>query len=150
MPFSFVQMEVPDNLDGSICDILSTIAMPCHWIETLIFWILGLPTFTSFRMFPPADIVPGYPIGIAYSYAMMAIPCIPHFLYQDRLLDGRAALGSMLRPYTRAASPRTEVFIMAARVWLAAAWANAATAEFMTSNCLWWYHVRLTCVFFIL
>lgn len=150
MPFGFSHIEAPDNLGDIICDVLSSIAMPFHWTETLIFWILGLPTSTSFRMFPPADVVPGYPIGVAYSYALMAIPFIPYFLYFDRRLDGGANLGAILRPYTRAASPRIEAFIMMARVWLAAAWVNMATAEFMTSNRFWWYYVGVWGIYFIL
>lgn len=125
---------------------LSYIAMPCFWAETLIFWILGLRTSTSFRMFPPADIIPDYPTNIAYSFALLTIMCIPNFLFWDRRLDGRATLGTILRPLTRTASPFIEVSVMFARVWLAAAWANAATAQFMTDYCLWTYSARIGCL----
>lgn len=150
MHFSFIQTEAPYNLGDIICNVLSSIAMPLHWTETLIFWILGLPTSTGFRMFPPADIVPGYPIGIAYTYALMAIPCIPYFLYLDRRITGRSTLGAILHPYTRAASSRIEALIMMARVWLAAAWVNMATVGFITSNYLLWYYVGIWGIHFIL
>ncbi|KAI0005587.1 hypothetical protein F4779DRAFT_49033 [Xylariaceae sp. FL0662B] len=134
----------------TLFSILSYIAIPCVWAETLLFWVLGLRTSTSFRMFPPADIVPDYPSGIAHSFALLTIMCIPNFVSWDRHLDGRATLGTTLRPLTRKASPFMEVFVMFARVWLAAAWANAATAQFMTDYCLWIYCAKLGCLSFIL
>lgn len=47
-------------------------------------------------------------------------------------MDGRGALGELVRPLTRGASPLTEFLVMFARVWLAVAWANMAAAQFMT------------------
>ncbi|KAJ4858604.1 hypothetical protein T069G_06871 [Trichoderma breve] len=48
-------------------NILGFIAMPGFGMETLIFRMVGLNPSTSFRMFPPADIVPGheYPTSVA-------------------------------------------------------------------------------------
>ncbi|PTB64034.1 hypothetical protein BBK36DRAFT_1181333 [Trichoderma citrinoviride] len=58
---------------------LSYVAMPGFWAETLISQMLGLNSQTSFRMFPPADIVHGFDTSIAYSNALMIIMCIPYF-----------------------------------------------------------------------
>ncbi|UKZ81024.1 hypothetical protein TrVFT333_008791 [Trichoderma virens FT-333] len=132
--------------------ILGYIAMPGLWAESLIFWMLGLPTSTSFRMFPPADIVPGhdYPTSIAYSYVLITMLFIPSFISSDRYFDGSNTLGSILRPLTRRANPSMEFAAMFARVWLAAAWVNAATAQFMTDWVLWTFCAKLGCVYLIL
>ncbi|KAK2612591.1 hypothetical protein QQS21_001363 [Conoideocrella luteorostrata] len=114
--------------------ILSYIAMPCFWAETLIFWILGLHTSTSFRMFPRADVVPDYPTTGAYGFALLTMMLIPHFISCDRHQDGRGTLGTILRPLTRGASPLMEFTAMFARVWLAAAWVNMATAQMSNLN----------------
>ncbi|KAL7956891.1 hypothetical protein V8C34DRAFT_325772 [Trichoderma compactum] len=132
--------------------ILGYIAIPGFRIETFIFWILGLNTSTSFRMFPPADIVPGheYPTSVAYSFVLITIMYIPRFISSDRTLDGANTLGTMLRPLTRRASPPVEFAIIFARVWLAAAWVNTAAAQFMTDWALWTFSVKMGCVYFIL
>jgi len=130
--------------------ILSCLAMPLFWTETLLFWMLHLPTSTSFRMFPRADTVPDYPTTIAYSYVLITIACIPNFVSWDRYMDGRAALGRLLRPLTRGASPITEFSVMFARVWLAAAWVNLAAAQFMTDYNPMSLSVKISCVIFIL
>lgn len=135
-----------------LCNILGYIAMPGFWIETLIFRILGLNPSTSFRMFPPADIVPGheYPTSVAYSFVLITILFIPRFISSDRQFDGANTLGTMLRPVTRSASPRVEYAVMFARVWLAAAWVNMATAQFMMDWDLSRFSVKLGSVYFIL
>ncbi|KAK0722190.1 hypothetical protein B0T26DRAFT_206936 [Lasiosphaeria miniovina] len=112
--------------------------------------MLGLPTSISFRMFPRADTVPDYPTTIAHSFVLVTIVCIPNFISRDRYMDGRAALGRLLRPLTRGASPLTEFSAMFARVWLAAAWANLAAAQFMTDYNPLSFCVKLSCVLFIL
>ncbi|KAH8885060.1 hypothetical protein GQ53DRAFT_829115 [Thozetella sp. PMI_491] len=123
--------------------------MPGFWVETLVFWLLGLPTSTSFRMFPPADIVPDYPTELSYSIALMTILHIPIFVSRDRQHDGEATLGVILRPFTRTLSPFMEASVMFARVWLAAAWTNAATAQFMTDHSIQTYSVKIACLAFI-
>ncbi|KAL7913286.1 hypothetical protein GGI35DRAFT_442578 [Trichoderma velutinum] len=132
--------------------ILGCIAMPGFWIETLLFWMLGLNTSTSFRMFPPADIVPGleYPTSVAYSFVLFTIMYIPIFIPSDRNFDGANSLGKMLRPLTSRASPPVEYAVMFARVWLAVAWVNAATAQFMIDWAPWTFSLKLECVYLIL
>jgi hypothetical protein len=129
--------------------ILSFLSMPLFWTETLLFRMLGLPTSTSFRMFPPADIFPGYSTTIAHSYALISIMLIPYFVYLDRR-DGRGQLGGLLRPLTRGASRGTEFAVMFARVWLAAAWVNRAVAQFVADYNPVSLSVKLSCVIFIL
>lgn len=106
--------------------VLSYIAMPLFWTETALFWMLGLPTSTSFRMFPRADTVPDYPTTIAHSFVLITIMLIPSFVSRERRRYGRAALGDLLQPLTRGASH--PFLVMFARVWLAAAWANRTAA----------------------
>ncbi|KAK4461401.1 hypothetical protein QBC42DRAFT_94273 [Cladorrhinum samala] len=134
----------------TIYSILGSLAMPLFRTETLLFQMLGLPTSTSFRMFPRADTVPDYPATIAHSYVLITIMLIPHFVSRDRVMDGRGALGRLVRPLTRGASPLTEYLVMFARVWLAAAWANMAGAQFMTDQKLVWFAAKLSCEIFIL
>lgn len=131
---------------------LSSLAMPLFWTETLLFWMLGLPTSTSFRMFPRADSVPGYhyPTAVAHSYALLTIMCIPHFISEDRYMDGRGELGRLVRPLTRGASPLTEFLVMFARVWLAAAWVNLAVARFLIDYNPVSVCVKASCLIFIL
>jgi len=112
--------------------------------------MLGLPTSTSFRMFPQADTVPDYPTTIAHSFVLIIIICIPNFISWDRYIDGRAALGRLLHPLTRGASPLTEFSVMFARIWLTAAWANLAAAQFMAEDNPLSFYVKLSCVLFIL
>ncbi|PKK45670.1 hypothetical protein CI102_10446 [Trichoderma harzianum] len=133
-------------------NILGCIAMPGFWIETFIFRILGLNTSSSFRMFPPADIVPGheYPTSVAYSFVLITILFIPRFIASDRYFDGANTLGTELRPLTRRASPLVEYVVMFARVWLAAAWVNMASAQFMMDWDLVRFSVKLGSVYFIL
>jgi hypothetical protein len=130
--------------------ILSCLAKPLFWTETLVFWMLGLPTSTSFRMFPQADTVANYSTTIAHSYALIAIMLIPHFVSRDRYMDGRGQLGRLVRPLTRGARPLTEFSVMFARVWLAAAWVNMAVVQFMTDYNLVSVCVKISCVIFIL
>ncbi|QYT00821.1 hypothetical protein H0G86_007888 [Trichoderma simmonsii] len=153
-PSSSMNME-EDRVEAFLrllFNILGYIAMPGFWMETLIFRILGLNPSTSFRMFPPADIVPGheYPTDVAYSFVLITVLFIPRFISSDRYVDGSGILGTILRPLTRRASPRVEYAIMFARVWLAAAWVNMASAQFMMD----WDFVRLSVklgnVYFIL
>ncbi|KAM6481148.1 hypothetical protein HDV62DRAFT_398356 [Trichoderma sp. SZMC 28011] len=126
--------------------------MPGFWIETLIFWTLGLNPSTSFRMFPPVDIVPGheYPTDVAYSFALITFLFIPRFISSDRQFDGSGILGTILRPLSRRASPPVEYAIMFARVWLAAAWVNMAVAQFMVDRDFLRFSVKPGCVYFIL
>ncbi|KAL7782502.1 hypothetical protein V8C43DRAFT_310246 [Trichoderma afarasin] len=133
-------------------NILGYIAMPGFWIENLIFWILGFNPSTSFRMFPPADIVPGheYPTSVAYSFVLITILFIPRFISSDRYVDGSGILGTILRPLSRRASPPVEYAIMFTRVWLAAAWVNMAAAQCMTDRDLVRLSAKLGCVYFIL
>lgn len=131
-------------------EILSYIVMPCVWAETLLFWILGQRPSTSFRMFPPPDIVPDYPAGLAYAYALVLVMCIPGFISSDQQWDGRATLGGILRPLTRRASPSVVSVIMFARVWLLVACTNAALAQFLTDVCPWTFAGKMGCLFFIL
>ncbi|KAL6792437.1 hypothetical protein GGI42DRAFT_157099 [Trichoderma sp. SZMC 28013] len=150
---SSVKMEAQvESVAKPLFAILSCVAIPCFWVETLIFWILGLPTSTSFRMFPPADIVPGhdYPTSTAYSFALITVLFIPRFISSDRYIDGSGILGTILRPLSRRASPSMEVAIMFARIWLAVAWVNAATAQFMTDWIPWTFFAKLGCVYIIL
>lgn len=130
--------------------ILSSLSMPLAWTETFVFWMLGLPTSISFRMFPRADTVPNYPTTIAHSYALLAIMLMPYFIYFDRRDTGRGALGRLLHPLTKGASPLTEYSIMFARVWLAAAWVNLAVAQCMTDYNVALVSIKLSCVLFIL
>ncbi|OPB41956.1 hypothetical protein A0O28_0030730 [Trichoderma guizhouense] len=126
--------------------------MPGFWIETLIFWTLGLNPSTSFRMFPPADIVPGheYPTSMAYSFVLITILFLPRFIASDRYFDGANGLGTMLRPVTRRASPLVEYAIMFARVWLAAAWVNMASVQLMVDRVLPAYSAKIGCIYLIL
>src|ERR1700761_2762346 len=101
-------------------------------------------------MFPPADVAPDYPTAMAYSFVLLTVLCIPNFISWDRRLDGRATLGIILRPFTRAADPIMEFLVMFARVWLATSWANAATAQFLADYCPWTYCATLGCLCFIL
>lgn len=130
--------------------ILGRLATPLFWTETLLFWMLGLPTSTSFRMFPQADTVPGYPAYIAHSYVLITIICIPYFVSCDRSIYGRGVLGDLVRPLTRGARPFTEYSVMFARVWLAAAWANMAAAQFMTDHNVLLGCAKISCELFIL
>ncbi|KAF3071821.1 hypothetical protein CFAM422_005608 [Trichoderma lentiforme] len=153
-PSSSMNME-EDRVEAFLrllFNILSSIAMPGFWVETLIFWMLGLNPSTSFRMFPPADIVSDheYPTSVAYSFVLITILFIPRFISSDREFDGANTLGTMLRPLTRGASPRVEYAIMFARVWLAAAWVNMASAQFMMNSDLVRFSVKLGSVYFIL
>lgn len=81
-----------------IYTILSCLASPLFWTETQLFSMLGLPTSTSFRMFPQTDIVPDYPAHIAHSCALIIILFIPHFIFRERSASraGRGALGREL------------------------------------------------------
>lgn len=81
-----------------IYTILSCLASPLFWTETQLFSMLGLPTSTSFRMFPQTDIVPDYPAHIAHSCALIIILFIPHFISRERSASraGRGALGREL------------------------------------------------------
>lgn len=132
--------------------ILGYIAMPGFWIENLIFWILGLNPSTSFRMFPPVDIVPGheYPTSMAYSFVLITVLFIPRFISSDRDIDGSGILGTILRPLSRRASPRVEYTIMFARIWLAAAWVNMASAQLMVDRVLPAYFAKIGCIYLIL
>jgi hypothetical protein len=127
-----MEMDQIDHLFEILYSILSCLARPIFWAETLFFWMLGLLTLTSLPMFPRADTVPDYSAYpyIAHSYALITILLIPHFVCRDRYMDGRGALGRELRPLTRGASPLTEYLVMFAHVWLAATWANLAAAHF--------------------
>lgn len=40
---------------------------------------------------------PGYSIGTAYSYALMAVPCIPYFFSLDQPIDGGGNVEDILR-----------------------------------------------------
>lgn len=148
-------MKTDDALFHLIFGIPSYIATPFHWLETPIIWTLGPRTSTSFRMFPRSDIDPlypkyAYPTSIAYTYALIGIICLPYFLHFDRLETGRSALGRMLHPLTKTAGPVTEVCVMFARVWLAATWINAATAQLLGDYCVWAFSLNTSCLFFIL
>lgn len=103
------------------CWILSYLAMPCVWTETLFFCILDLDASTSFRMFPSRNIYPGY-AGAEYAYALLAALHIPYLVSSDRRPDERGTLGAILRPLTKRASLSVVFFIMFARVWLWVAW----------------------------
>ncbi|KKP07105.1 hypothetical protein THAR02_00755 [Trichoderma harzianum] len=153
-PSNSINME-EDRVEAFLrllLNILGCIAMPGFWMETLIFWILGLNPSTSFRMFPPADIVPGheYPTSVAYSFVLITILFIPRFISSDRNFDGANTLGMMLRPVTRRASLLTEYAIMFARVWLAAAWVNMASAQYMMDWDFLRFSVKFGSVYFIL
>lgn len=106
------------------------------WTETQLFSMVGLPTSTSFRMFPQTDIVPDYPVHIAHNCALIIILFIPHFVSWERSASraGRGALGRELYPLSRGASPPTQYLIMFARVWLAVAWINSTLAQFRTGG----------------
>jgi hypothetical protein len=133
-----------------IYTILSSLSVPLLWTETLFFRILGLPTSTSFRMFPSGDIFPDYSTTIGHSYALISIMLIPYLVYLDRRRDGRGGFGELFRPLTREASRVREFAVMIVRVWLAAAWVNRAVAQFMTDYKLVSLAVKLSCVMFIL
>jgi len=47
-----MEMDQIEHLFDILCTVLSFIAKPLFWTETLFFRMLGLPTSTSFRMFP--------------------------------------------------------------------------------------------------
>lgn len=81
-----------------IYTILSCLASPLFWTETQLFSMLGLPTSTSFRMFPQTNIVPDYPAHIAHSCALIIILFIPDFISRERSASraGRGALGREL------------------------------------------------------
>ncbi|KAL6858500.1 hypothetical protein J3F83DRAFT_363695 [Trichoderma novae-zelandiae] len=114
--------------------VLRYVAMPGVWAETLVFEMLGLDTQTSFRMFPPADIVPNFNTSLAYGNALIMIMLIPYFQYCERRPDGGGILGRILRPLTKRASPSMQFCIMLARVWLAAAWVNSGAVQFMIDH----------------
>ncbi|KAK0628800.1 hypothetical protein B0T17DRAFT_523777, partial [Bombardia bombarda] len=59
-------------------------------------------------MFPRADTVPDGYTTVAYSYALITVMFIPHFVSRDRYMDGRGMLGRELRPLTKGASTPTE------------------------------------------
>lgn len=124
--------------------------LPCFWAETILLRLLNLRTMTSFRMFPRPDIVPDFPTGLAYGFALINALCIPRYVSSDQRVDGRATLGMILRPLTRRASSSVVFLIMFVRVWLVAACTNAATARFLTDYCPWAYGMRLGCCYFIL
>ncbi|KAK0741179.1 hypothetical protein B0T18DRAFT_419623 [Schizothecium vesticola] len=142
-----MEMDQIEHLFDILYKILSCLARPLFWTETLFFWILGLRTSTSFRMIPRADTVPDYPAYIAHSYVLISILLIPHFVSRDQYMNDRGALG---RPLARGASPLTEYLVMFARVWLAAAWANLAAAQFITDYNPVSFSVKLACEIFIL
>ncbi|KAK3693947.1 hypothetical protein B0T22DRAFT_451218 [Podospora appendiculata] len=66
-----------EYISGIIYLILSSLAMPLFWLETLLFRMLGLPTSTSFRMFRRPDTVPEGYTDVAYSYTLITIMLIP-------------------------------------------------------------------------
>ncbi|KAL7810348.1 hypothetical protein V8C26DRAFT_410105 [Trichoderma gracile] len=138
-----------DSFLGHIFYALSCVAMPGFWAETLIFRTLGLNTQTSFRMFPPADIVSYLDTTLTYSFALIMIMCIPYFLYMDQPARS-GPLGRMLRPLTKRASPSMQFCIMLARVWLAAAWVNSGAAQFMIDHVKWKFAWRFGSLILIL
>lgn len=75
--------------------------LPCFWAETILLRLLNLGTMTSFRMFPPPDIVPEFPTGLTYGFTLINALCIPRYVSSDQRLDGRAMLGMILRPLTQ-------------------------------------------------
>lgn len=131
-----------DALSDLIFGITGPIATPCHQLETLIFQTLNLPTSTTFRMFPPPDIDPlnpkcPYPTSAKYTYALLQIMLIPCFVYMERRRSGGSALGTKLIPLTGTAGLVAHVVFVFARVWLAAAWLNAALAQVLEDGCVW-------------
>ncbi|KAK3381465.1 hypothetical protein B0H63DRAFT_205869 [Podospora didyma] len=92
--------------------ILSYLATPLFWTETLVFWILGIP-LSSFRMFPAAhsSTTAAGPDGdyptttVAHSLALITIMLMPYFLYLDRSTHGAAQVGLLLHPLTRGPGP---------------------------------------------
>ncbi|TFA97422.1 hypothetical protein CCMA1212_010842 [Trichoderma ghanense] len=142
-----------DHIDAflrHVFNALSYVAMPGFWAEALIFWMLGLNAQTSFRMFPPADIVPDFDKTLAYSNALIMIMCIPYFQYWDRPPRSGGTLGRMLCPLTTRASPSMQFCIMLARVWLAAAWVNSGAVQFMIDHGKWKFAWRVGSLIMIL
>ncbi|KAK3335649.1 hypothetical protein B0T19DRAFT_407054 [Cercophora scortea] len=140
------------QIEHTIYPILSPLAMPLFWLETLLFWMLDLPTSTSFRMFRRPDTVPEGYTDVAYSYTLLAIMLIPYFVSWDRT-GCRSQLGELLRPLTRGARPLTEYAVMFARVWLLVAWYNLAVAQFMadpTEQTKVFLFIKISCFIFIL
>ena len=101
-------------------------------------------------MFPPPDIVANYPAGAAYGFTILTTLCIPRFVSSDQRFSKRGTLGAVLHPFTKRANPFIAFSIMFARVWLAMACTNAATAQFLTDHCVWAYGLKLGCLNFIL
>ncbi|KAK0706412.1 hypothetical protein B0T26DRAFT_680102 [Lasiosphaeria miniovina] len=116
--------------------------------ESLIFWTLGLPTATSFRMFLSA--AASLDATVVHSYALVTITLIPYFASRGWYMDGRGMLGELLRPLTRGTGDRLERAVMFARVWLAVAWVNLAVARFMVDLRLVLVASKVSCVLFIL
>ncbi|KAL7805944.1 hypothetical protein V8C44DRAFT_339789 [Trichoderma aethiopicum] len=142
-----------DRIDDFLRHIfyaLSLVALPGFWAETFVFQMLGLNTQTSFRMFPPADIVPDFDATLAYTNALIMIMCIPYFQYCERPPHEGGTLGRMLRPLTTRASPAGQFCIMLARVWLAAAWVNSGAVQFMIDHGKWKFAWRLGSLVMIL
>ena len=130
--------------------ILSYVAFPFAWAESLLLQSLDQPTSTSFRMFPAQDIFPDYPKGLCYAYALILCLWIPAFISSDRQMDGQSILGMILRPLTKRASKSVVFFIMFTRVWLAAAFTNSAMAHLLTDLKILPFTGRLVCVLLIL
>ena len=143
--------KLESHLLVPLCWGLSYVAMPCVWIETLLFMILGLDTSTSFRMFPPPNtFLEDSHAGVSYAFGLAMVMQLPYFVSSDQTLDGRGTLGMALRPLTRRASPTVVYLIMFARVWLSAAYANAAINQLLTDFHPLGFIWKIGCVYFVL
>lgn len=141
-----------EALDELLSNILAYINLPFSWVETFIFWLLHLPTTTSFRMFPQPNAVPGYPAGVMCIYSPLLIVFMPAFkAWLERPgRDRQGVLGQVLGDLIQDAGPIVAYLVLFARIWLFSAGSNAAAAQFLTDGCIWTWATKFSCLFLIL
>lgn len=80
---------------------LSHLLYPFCWLETLLFALLGQNTTVSFRMFPPCDVHPDFPAGLAYVLGLYIAWTVPNGVICDEGTSAFSLLGKIFLPVTR-------------------------------------------------
>ncbi|KAI0011579.1 hypothetical protein F4779DRAFT_636459 [Xylariaceae sp. FL0662B] len=126
--------------------VLDMVAIICAHIETLLIWVFGLPSSTTFRMFtefPEKTAIPGHPyflaehVRLARLVALACLSLVPYLVS----VEGRMSL-SLKGPVGRLISPLTNKHkcaayaLMLVRVWLVVAAWNAIMIRFLQTGSL--------------
>ncbi|KAI1152683.1 hypothetical protein F4825DRAFT_450227 [Nemania diffusa] len=126
-------MASSDPFWGTAFECLCYVAHLCSLMETFILSSLRRPTFTGFRMFPPPDLQPAYPMREIHVGSLLCLPCIPWMVYWERRpvpYTGPGQIGRLMSPLTRS-NRYAACAIMLARVWTAAAFWNIALSQYL-------------------